>query len=54
MPFEPVDPRVRFPELELRILDGWREADVFARQLELRGLVNTPPPHLSDPNGHAC
>jgi isoleucyl-tRNA synthetase len=35
--FEPVEPRVRFPELEQRILAFWREADVFRRQLELRG-----------------
>ena len=29
--FEPVDPKVSFPELELRILEFWRETDVFAR-----------------------
>ncbi len=34
--FEPVDPKVRFPELEQRILGFWREADVFHRQLEER------------------
>ncbi len=34
--FEPVDPKVRFPELEQRILAFWREADVFHRQLEER------------------
>ncbi len=34
--FEPVDPKVSFPELELRILDFWREADVFHRSLEQR------------------
>jgi isoleucyl-tRNA synthetase len=34
--FEPVDPRVSFPELERRILGFWREADVFRRQLEQR------------------
>jgi isoleucyl-tRNA synthetase len=33
--FEPVDPKVRFPELEQRILTFWRETDVFHRQLEL-------------------
>ncbi len=34
--FEPVDPRVRFPDLERRILAFWRDADVFRRQLEQR------------------
>jgi isoleucyl-tRNA synthetase len=34
--FERVEPRVRFPELEARILAFWREADVFRRSLELR------------------
>ncbi len=36
MPFEPVDPKVNFPEVERRILGFWREADVFRRQLEQR------------------
>jgi isoleucyl-tRNA synthetase len=35
-PFEPVDPKVSFPELERRILSFWRESDVFHRQLEQR------------------
>jgi len=34
--FEPVDPKVSFPELELGILRFWREADIFHRSLELR------------------
>ncbi len=34
--FEPVDPKVSFPELERRILEFWDETDVFARSLELR------------------
>jgi isoleucyl-tRNA synthetase len=34
--FEPVDPKVRFPDLERRVLAFWREADVFRRQLESR------------------
>jgi isoleucyl-tRNA synthetase len=34
--FEPVDPKVRFPELERGILDFWRDADVFRKSLELR------------------
>jgi isoleucyl-tRNA synthetase len=36
MRYEPVDPKVQFPELEERILAWWREADVFARTLQLR------------------
>jgi isoleucyl-tRNA synthetase len=32
--FEPVDPKVSFPELEQRILRFWRAEDVFHRQLE--------------------
>jgi isoleucyl-tRNA synthetase len=34
--FEPVDPKVHFPELEARILALWKEQDVFRRSLELR------------------
>src|SRR5215475_6340783 len=34
--FEPVEPKPSFPELEKRVLDFWREADVFHRQLDLR------------------
>ena len=34
--FEPVDPKVSFPKLEEEILDFWREADIFAKSLELR------------------
>ena len=34
--FEPVDPRVAFPRLEEEILGFWREADVFAKSLEMR------------------
>ncbi len=34
--FEPVDPKVSFPELEQGILDFWRDADVFRQSLELR------------------
>ncbi|HEU4354003.1 MAG TPA: class I tRNA ligase family protein, partial [Actinomycetota bacterium] len=34
--FDPVDPKVRFPELERRIIAFWREADVFHRQLQQR------------------
>ncbi len=34
--FEPVDPRVSFPELERRILDFWRDRQVFRKSLQLR------------------
>jgi isoleucyl-tRNA synthetase len=36
MGFEPVDPKVSFPELESRILAFWKDADVFARSLAQR------------------
>jgi isoleucyl-tRNA synthetase len=36
LPFEPVDARASFPELEGAVLAFWREADVFHRQLEQR------------------
>ena len=36
MSFEPVDPKVRFPELEARILAFWKDADVFRRSLAQR------------------
>ena len=34
--FRPVDPRQSFPELEERVLERWRERDVFHRSLEQR------------------
>jgi len=34
--FEPVDPKVSFPELERGILDFWKDADVFRRSLDQR------------------
>ncbi len=34
--FEPVDPKVSFPELERGILQFWKEGDVFARSLAQR------------------
>ncbi len=36
MGFEPVDPKVRFPELEGRILAFWKDTDVFGRSLAQR------------------
>jgi isoleucyl-tRNA synthetase len=34
--FEPVDPKVSFPELELAIMAFWKDADVFRRSLDQR------------------
>jgi isoleucyl-tRNA synthetase len=34
--FEPVDPKVSFPELEQRVLAFWRDADVFHESLRQR------------------
>jgi isoleucyl-tRNA synthetase len=34
--FQPVDPKVDFPTLERRVLEGWKERDVFARSLQQR------------------
>jgi isoleucyl-tRNA synthetase len=34
--FREVNPRQSFPELEERILERWREGDVFARQVAQR------------------
>jgi isoleucyl-tRNA synthetase len=34
--FEPVDPKVSFPELERGIMAFWKDADVFRRSLEQR------------------
>ena len=34
--FEKVDPRVRFPELEERVLDLWRDRETFRRSVEER------------------
>ena len=40
--FRPVDPRQRFPELELGVLERWREHEVFARQLAQRREAGAP------------
>ncbi|GBD24226.1 Isoleucine--tRNA ligase [bacterium HR29] len=34
--FRPVDPKVRFPELEERILEFWRREEIFRRSVEER------------------
>jgi isoleucyl-tRNA synthetase len=37
--FRPVDPKQSFPELEQRVLERWRERDVFRRSLEQRSAA---------------
>ena len=39
--FQPVDPRQSFPELEERVLERWRESDVFERSLAQREGAET-------------
>jgi isoleucyl-tRNA synthetase len=58
--FRPVDPKVRFPELERSILAFWEEADVFHRSLERREgapewvFYDGPPTANAKPHiGHA-
>jgi len=34
--YQPVDPKVDFPELERKILDFWRDQEIFAKSLALR------------------
>jgi isoleucyl-tRNA synthetase len=56
--FRPVDPKQSFPELEERILEGWRERDVFHRSLALREDAPTwsfyegPPTANGRPGSH--
>ena len=40
--FRPVDPKQSFPELELEVLERWREDDVFHRQLAKRREADAP------------
>ncbi|HEX6580655.1 MAG TPA: isoleucine--tRNA ligase [Actinomycetota bacterium] len=58
--FRPVDPKVRFPELEERILGFWEEADVFRRSIAQREsapewvFYDGPPTANAKPHiGHA-
>ena len=58
--FRPVDPKVRFPELERSILAFWEEANVFHRSLEQRAdapewvFYDGPPTANAKPHiGHA-
>jgi len=56
--FKPVDPKQSFPELEERVLERWREADVFARSLANREGAETwsfyegPPTANGRPGSH--
>ena len=56
--FRPVDPKQSFPELEERILERWRERDVFHRSLSNRdsaplwGFYEGPPTANGRPGSH--
>src|SRR5680860_216572 len=56
--FRPVDPKQSFPALEERILERWRERDVFARSLanredaEVWSLYEGPPTANGKPGSH--
>jgi isoleucyl-tRNA synthetase len=57
-PHRPVDPRASFPELEDRVLERWRERDVFAASLRRRegapqwGFYEGPPTANGAPGSH--
>ncbi len=57
-PHRPVDPRVSFPELELEVLERWRERQVFAESVRRRqgapqwGFYEGPPTANGDPGTH--
>jgi isoleucyl-tRNA synthetase len=57
-PHRPVDPRVSFPELEERVLERWRERDVFAESVRRRrdaprwGFYEGPPTANGPPGFH--
>ena len=57
-PHRPVDPRVSFPALEERVLDRWRERDVFAESIRRRqdgprwGFYEGPPTANGPPGTH--
>ncbi len=56
--FRPVDPKQSFPELEERVLERWRESDVFARSLSNRSgspvwsFYEGPPTANGKPGSH--
>ena len=57
-PHRPVDPRASFPELEERVLERWRERDVFHESLRRRsgapswGFYEGPPTANGAPGSH--
>ena len=57
-PHRPVDPRVSFPELEERVLERWREREVFAESVRRRqdaprwGFYEGPPTANGPPGIH--
>jgi isoleucyl-tRNA synthetase len=57
-PLRPVDPRASFPELEERVLERWRERDVFAESVRRRsgapqwGFYEGPPTANGNPATH--
>jgi len=56
--FTPVDPKQSFVELEHRLLETWKQEDLFRRQLELRAHADTwsfyegPPTANGQPGSH--
>jgi isoleucyl-tRNA synthetase len=56
--FRPVDPKQSFPELEERVLERWRDRDVFARSVKQResaplwGFYEGPPTANGRPGSH--
>jgi isoleucyl-tRNA synthetase len=57
-PHRPVDSRASFPELELRVLERWREREVFAESVRRRagapqwGFYEGPPTANGNPGTH--
>ncbi len=57
-PHRPVDPHVSFPELELDVLERWREREVFKQSIARRqgapqwGFYEGPPTANGDPGTH--
>ncbi len=58
MAHRPVDPQASFPNLELEVLDRWRQRDVFAESLRRRegapswGFYEGPPTANGPPGAH--
>ncbi len=58
MPYRPVDPKQSFPELEERILERWRDRDVFHRSVaqregaEVWSFYEGPPTANGRPGSH--